>query len=102
VLNTRADDLICAPRTHVRYATGATLSKCLHRALATLAAGFLAVGAHLVARLCGDGQEGEPAVLTVFVFLVGTSTHHRSIGNSQIHIYIALTYIDMHIYVCLI
>jgi len=51
------------------YATGATLSKGMCRVLATLAAGSLAVGAHLVARLCGE--DGEPVLLAVFVFLVG-------------------------------
>lgn len=50
--------------------TGGTLIKGLNRAFATLAAGFLAVGAHKLADLCG--AKGEPVLLAVFVFLLGT------------------------------
>ena len=51
-------------------ATGATLSRGLNRTFATLVAVFLAVGAHMAANLCGEN--GEPILLSVFVFLVGT------------------------------
>ncbi|CAL5032211.1 unnamed protein product [Urochloa decumbens] len=55
----------------MEFTVGATLSKGIYRVLATLAAGLLAVGAHLVARLCGE--EGEPVVLAVLVFLVASA-----------------------------
>ncbi|CAN6270252.1 unnamed protein product [Urochloa humidicola] len=55
----------------MEFTFGATLSKGIYRVLATLVAGILAVGAHLVARLCGE--VGEPVVLAVFVFLVGNN-----------------------------
>ncbi|CAL5067659.1 unnamed protein product [Urochloa decumbens] len=51
----------------MEFTVGATLSKGINRVLATLTAGLLAVGVHLVARLCGEA--GEPAVLAVFVFV---------------------------------
>jgi uncharacterized membrane protein YgaE (UPF0421/DUF939 family) len=51
---------------------GGTLSKGLNRACGTLAAGFIAVGAHKVAYLCGD--KAEPVLLAVFVFLLCTYT----------------------------
>ncbi|CAN6228056.1 unnamed protein product [Urochloa humidicola] len=55
----------------MEFTVGATLSKGIYRVLATLVAGILAVGAHLVARLCGE--VGEPVVLAVFVFLVASA-----------------------------
>jgi hypothetical protein len=51
-------------------ATGGTLSRGLNRIFATLLAVFLAIGAHMAANLCGEN--GEPILLSVFVFLVGT------------------------------
>ncbi|EHA8592507.1 Aluminum-activated malate transporter 1 [Cocos nucifera] len=50
---------------------GATLSKGLNRAFATLLAGFLAVGAHQIAILFGE--KGEPILLGLFVFLLAAS-----------------------------
>jgi hypothetical protein len=50
--------------------TGGTLSKGLNRAFATLVAGFIAVGAHQIANRCG--AQGEPILLGIFVFLLGT------------------------------
>jgi hypothetical protein len=38
--------------------------------MATLVAGFIAVGAHKVANL--GGSKGEPIILATFVFLIGT------------------------------
>ena len=64
-----------------RGAAGGTLSKGLNRAFATLLAGFIAVGAHKVAYLCGN--HGEPVVLAIFVFLLGMSNcpvAHRSLN----------------------
>nr|AHA98247.1 ALMT1 [Triticum aestivum] len=58
----------------MEYTVGATLSKGLNRALATLVAGCIAVGAHQLAELaerCGD--QGEPIVLTVLVFFVASA-----------------------------
>jgi hypothetical protein len=52
--------------------TGGTLGKGLNRAFATLVAGFIAVGAHQVANRCG--AQGEPILLAIFVFLLGTHT----------------------------
>lgn len=48
---------------------GATLGKGLNRAMATLVAGALGIGAHHLASL--SGQIGEPIVIGVFVFLQG-------------------------------
>ncbi|KAM3230756.1 hypothetical protein ACQJBY_061128 [Aegilops geniculata] len=58
----------------MEYTVGATLSKGLNRALATLVAGCIAVGAHQLAELaerCGD--QGEPIMLTVLVFFVASA-----------------------------
>ncbi|KAJ1270938.1 hypothetical protein BS78_06G089300 [Paspalum vaginatum] len=61
----------------MEFTVGATLCKGLHRVLATLVAGFLAVGAHLAAQLCGE--KGEPILLGAFVFLVGIHGHTYAI-----------------------
>ncbi|KAG2566157.1 hypothetical protein PVAP13_7NG211817 [Panicum virgatum] len=55
----------------MEYTVGGTLSKGLNRAFATLLAGFIAVGAHKVAYLCGN--HGEPVVLAAFVFLLASA-----------------------------
>ncbi|KAK3144806.1 hypothetical protein QOZ80_4AG0318170 [Eleusine coracana subsp. coracana] len=55
----------------MEYTVGGTLSKGLNRAFATLVAGFIAVGAHKVADLCGD--KGEPILLALFVFLLASA-----------------------------
>ncbi|WVZ85582.1 hypothetical protein U9M48_032494, partial [Paspalum notatum var. saurae] len=55
----------------MEFTVGATLRKGLNRLLGTLVAGFLAVGAHLVAQLCGE--KGEPILLGVFVFLAASA-----------------------------
>ncbi|KAL6650635.1 hypothetical protein ACP70R_009560 [Stipagrostis hirtigluma subsp. patula] len=55
----------------MQFTVGGTLSKGLNRAVATLVAAFLAVGAHLAASLCGE--TGEPILLGVFVFLVASA-----------------------------
>ncbi|KAJ1270937.1 hypothetical protein BS78_06G089200 [Paspalum vaginatum] len=55
----------------MEFTVGGTLSKGLNRAMATLVAGFLAVGAHLVAQFCGE--KGEPILLGAFVFLVASA-----------------------------
>nr|CAB3484484.1 unnamed protein product [Digitaria exilis] len=55
----------------MEYTVGGTLIKGLNRAFATLAAGFLAVGAHKLADLCG--AKGEPVLLAVFVFLLASA-----------------------------
>ncbi|GJN02992.1 hypothetical protein PR202_ga20388 [Eleusine coracana subsp. coracana] len=63
----------------MEYTVGGTLSKGLNRAFATLVAGFIAVGAHKVADLCGD--KGEPILLALFVFLLGTVHALRTLIN---------------------
>ncbi|RLM74082.1 aluminum-activated malate transporter 1 [Panicum miliaceum] len=55
----------------MEYTVGGTLIKGLNRAFATLLAGFIAVGAHKVAYLCGNN--GEPVVLAIFVFLLASA-----------------------------
>ncbi|KAK3144805.1 hypothetical protein QOZ80_4AG0318160 [Eleusine coracana subsp. coracana] len=55
----------------MEFTVGGTLSKGLNRAFATLLAGLLAVGAHLVADLCGG--KGEPILLGIFVFVVASA-----------------------------
>ncbi|TVU14569.1 hypothetical protein EJB05_38044 [Eragrostis curvula] len=55
----------------MEFTVGGTLSKGLNRAFATLVAGFIAVGAHKVADLCGD--KGEPILLAIFVFLLASA-----------------------------
>nr|XP_010931063.1 aluminum-activated malate transporter 1 [Elaeis guineensis] len=55
----------------MEFTVGATLSKGLNRAFATLLAGFLAVGAHQIAILFGE--KGEPILLGLFVFLLAAS-----------------------------
>ncbi|KAK3142653.1 hypothetical protein QOZ80_4BG0349530 [Eleusine coracana subsp. coracana] len=55
----------------MEFTVGGTLIKGLNRAFATLVAGFIAVGAHKVADLCGD--KGEPILLAVFVFLLASA-----------------------------
>ncbi|KAL6276605.1 hypothetical protein ACE6H2_020206 [Prunus campanulata] len=58
------------------FSVGATLGKGLNRALATLLAGALGIGAHHLASL--SGQIGEPIVIGFFVFLqAATSTFIR-------------------------
>ncbi|KAF8715540.1 hypothetical protein HU200_027198 [Digitaria exilis] len=64
----------------MEYTVGGTLIKGLNRAFATLAAGFLAVGAHKLADLCG--AKGEPVLLAVFVFLLGTVQYIKSTAPS--------------------
>ncbi|GAB4824609.1 hypothetical protein Ancab_007482 [Ancistrocladus abbreviatus] len=49
------------------FTVGATLGKGLNRAMATLLAGGLGVGAHHLASLCG--KLGEPILIGLFVFL---------------------------------
>ncbi|KAG0450846.1 hypothetical protein HPP92_026741 [Vanilla planifolia] len=51
------------------YTAGATLSKGLNRAFATLLAGAVGVGAHRLAALAGE--EWKPVFLSLFVFLLG-------------------------------
>nr|ABY52954.1 ALMT1-M39.2 variant [Secale cereale] len=58
----------------MEFTVGATLSKGLNRAMATLVAGCIAVGAHQLAELaerCSD--QGEPVMLTVLVFFVASA-----------------------------
>lgn len=58
----------------MEYTVGATLSKGLNRALATLVAGCIAVGAHQLAELAERyGVQGEPIMLTVLVFFVASA-----------------------------
>ncbi|CAL5067660.1 unnamed protein product [Urochloa decumbens] len=74
LFNSWGDSTVWAVITVVvvmEFTVGGTLSRGLNRALATLVAGFLAVGAHMVAQLCGE--KGEPILLGVFVFLVGSA-----------------------------
>lgn len=49
--------------------SGATLSKGLNRAFATMLAGALAVGVHYLAN---RSNRAEPAIIGVFVFIIGT------------------------------
>uniref|UniRef100_A0A803M0A8 Aluminum-activated malate transporter n=1 Tax=Chenopodium quinoa TaxID=63459 RepID=A0A803M0A8_CHEQI len=51
------------------FTVGATLGKGLNRALATLLAGALGVGAHHLASLCG--KIGEPVLIGLFVYIFG-------------------------------
>ncbi|XP_013597260.1 PREDICTED: aluminum-activated malate transporter 8-like [Brassica oleracea var. oleracea] len=53
------------------FTVGGTLSKGLNRAFATLIAGALGVGAVHLARLCG--HKGEPIVLGILVFSLGSA-----------------------------
>ncbi|KAJ1270940.1 hypothetical protein BS78_06G089500 [Paspalum vaginatum] len=55
----------------MEFTVGATLRKGLNILLGALGAGFLAVGAHLVAQLCGG--KGGPILLGVFVFLAASA-----------------------------
>ncbi|XP_066348994.1 aluminum-activated malate transporter 1-like [Miscanthus floridulus] len=55
----------------MEYTVGGTLCKGLNRAFGTLVAGFIAVGAHKVAYLCGD--KAEPVLLAIFVFLLSSA-----------------------------
>ncbi|XP_073007515.1 aluminum-activated malate transporter 1-like [Typha latifolia] len=55
----------------MEYTVGATLSKGLNRALATLIAGVLGVGAHEIAARSGGRR--EPIVLGLFVFILGAA-----------------------------
>ncbi|KAL6840907.1 hypothetical protein ACP4OV_029167 [Aristida adscensionis] len=55
----------------MEFTVGGTLCKGLNRALGTLVAASLAVGAHQVADLCGD--KVEPILLAVFVFFVASA-----------------------------
>lgn len=64
--------------------TGGTLSKGLNRAFATLLAGSLAVGAHLVSDLCGE--KAEPILLGVFVFIVGALVNIHMFSCLNFHI----------------
>ncbi|KAG0469474.1 hypothetical protein HPP92_015556 [Vanilla planifolia] len=52
----------------MEYTAGATLSKGLNRAFATLLAGAVGVGAHRLAALAGE--EWKPVFLSLFVFLL--------------------------------
>ncbi|XP_030927239.1 aluminum-activated malate transporter 8 [Quercus lobata] len=54
------------------FTVGATLSKGLNRACATLSAGALGCGAHHLARLFGE--KGEPIVLAFLVFLLAAAS----------------------------
>ncbi|XP_066350376.1 aluminum-activated malate transporter 1-like [Miscanthus floridulus] len=74
LFNGWGDSVIWAVITVVvvmEFTVGATLSRGLNRTFATLVAVFLAVGAHMAANLCGEN--GEPILLSVFVFLVGSA-----------------------------
>nr|ABY52955.1 ALMT1-M77.1 [Secale cereale] len=58
----------------MEFTVGATLSKGLNRALATLVAGCIAVGAHQLAELAERySDQGEPVMLTVLVFFVASA-----------------------------
>lgn len=50
---------------------GGTISKGLNRGLATLVAAGLGVAAEYLANACGD--KGEPIVLAILVFMLGTN-----------------------------
>ncbi|KAJ4952270.1 hypothetical protein NE237_029102 [Protea cynaroides] len=52
------------------YTVGATLSKCLNRATATIVAGSLAMGVHWIASQSGD--RFEPVILGASVFLLAS------------------------------
>lgn len=66
--------LLCFSQlTEQNVYAGATLSKGLNRALATLAASALAVGAHEVASLVVPSEMAESILLVVFVFLVASA-----------------------------
>ncbi|CBI22787.3 unnamed protein product, partial [Vitis vinifera] len=54
------------------FTVGATLSKSLNRGFATMVAGALGVGAQELASLFGE--EGEPIVLGILVFLLATAS----------------------------
>nr|AZQ05609.1 ALMT6 [Saccharum hybrid cultivar] len=74
LFNGWGDSVIWAVITVVvvmEFTVGGTLSRGLNRIFATLVAVFLAVGAHMAANLCGEN--GEPILLSVFVFLVGSA-----------------------------
>ncbi|XP_020575909.1 aluminum-activated malate transporter 1-like [Phalaenopsis equestris] len=54
----------------MEYTVGGTLSKGLNRAFATLLAGALGLGAHQLASLAG--AKGEPILMSIFVFMLGS------------------------------
>lgn len=56
---------------HFLNFSGATLCKCINRAIGTFLAGGLGVGIHLVADKSGD--ELKPIILGISVFLFGKS-----------------------------
>ncbi|KAK3036069.1 hypothetical protein RJ639_029822 [Escallonia herrerae] len=53
------------------YTVGATLCKCVNRAMATFLAGSLGIGVHWVANQCGENF--EPIVLELSVFLLAAA-----------------------------
>lgn len=65
--------------------TGGTLCKGLNRASGTLVAGFIAVGAHKVAYMCGD--KAEPVLLAIFVFLLCTYARTIRFVVHALHVY---------------
>ncbi|KAK3142651.1 hypothetical protein QOZ80_4BG0349510 [Eleusine coracana subsp. coracana] len=74
IFNSFGDSAMWALLTVVvvmEFTVGGTLSKGLNRAFATLVAGLLAIGAHLVADFCGG--KGEPILLGIFVFVVASA-----------------------------
>lgn len=58
-------------RNIILITVGATLYKCVNRAAGTLVAGVLGFGVHWMAIQCGE--EIEPIVLEISVFLLGIS-----------------------------
>ncbi|KAG2570280.1 aluminum-activated malate transporter 1-like [Panicum virgatum] len=57
----------------MEFTVGATLSKGLNRALATLVASSLVIGAHEVASLVVPSEKAESILLVVFVFFVASA-----------------------------
>ncbi|KAK3025187.1 hypothetical protein RJ639_044357 [Escallonia herrerae] len=66
------------------FSVGATLGKGLNRAMATLVAGALGIGAHYMASI--SGNVGEPIILGIFVFFqvwAGQDLHNLTSLNME-------------------
>ncbi|RLM64834.1 hypothetical protein C2845_PM16G00220 [Panicum miliaceum] len=69
----------------MEFTVGATLSKGLNQALATLVANSLAIGAHEVASLIVPSEEAEFILLVIFVFFVAfAATFSRFIPEIKV------------------
>lgn len=66
------------------------MGKGINRGIATLCAGALGVGAHHLANLAGE--EGEPILLGILVFILGIQTVRKITNSYIINFYIFTFY----------